>query len=227
MRTVCFSAGASFGAATVLAGLGAAALGMAPTRAHNLVAAIPLLFAAQQASEGAVWMVVRREPFGVTHSAVILPFLFFALFVWPSYLPVAFRAIEPERARRHALAALGVAGAALGAYLMFAAAFRPSGACIAFGNLYYGVHVDGPFKPESPYVYLALVVAPFAVSSARGTNALALATLASFLAAGALYRVGFSSVWCFFAAMLSGAVVLVVRGLRGARRAERSEVQGR
>ena len=112
------------------------------------------------------------------------------------------------------MAAIGVM---VGGYLMATVLFRPSGACLAFGNLYYGVSIDAAVKPVSPFVYAAVVLLPFAVSSMRGAKLLAIAVAVSFTVAGIFYRVGFASVWCFFAAALSGIVVLVVRRNRDRR----------
>jgi hypothetical protein len=223
---MCFSATASFTASAGLAGLGLWSFRLAPSRAHLAVSGIPLLFAAQQASEGLVWLSIARSPWGVTESPLASVFLFFALFVWPAYLPVAFRAIERDRKRKQALTVLAVAGAALGLYLMSTVVFRPSGACIAWGNLYYGVKVDAPVKPISPLVYLAVVIAPLAVSSIRGTSVLAAAAVASFAIAAALNRAGFASLWCFFAAVLSGVVVVIMHAARGALAVRGSERQG-
>jgi hypothetical protein len=219
---VCFSATASFSAAIALLGLGAWSIRVAAPRARPL-AAVPLLFSMQQASEGLVWLAVNRAPFGVTHAAIVEVFLFFAVFVWPAYLPVALRAAEPRADKRRILGGLAILGVGLGAYLMATVAFKPSGACFAFGNLYYGIGVDAPLKPISPFVYAAVVLIPFVVSSLRGTNALAVAVAVSFAVAGIFYRVGFASVWCFFAAGLSGIVAVVARANRSSsRRSERS-----
>ncbi len=52
---MCFSAAASFSAAAVCGGIGAAALRRAGKR-DLMLAAIPIIFAAHQALEGAVWL---------------------------------------------------------------------------------------------------------------------------------------------------------------------------
>src|SRR5690242_16873221 len=61
---VCFSAQASFVAAAVLTGIGAVSVRRAPTRRHVAFGAVPLIFAAQQAVEGALWLVLERSPYG-------------------------------------------------------------------------------------------------------------------------------------------------------------------
>lgn len=206
---MCFSAGASFGAATALAAIGGLSVRSASSRSHLPLAAIPLLFAAQQASEGALWLVLDHASFGKSDTWIVRVFLFFALFVWPAYVPAAFLAIERVRARRVALAMLAVGGTLLGIYLMGCASLRKSDACIAFDNLYYWVQIDAKLKYVAPYAYLCFIVGPLVVSSARGTWLLAAAVTASFATTAWLYRAGFVSVWCFFAAALSGMVAVI------------------
>lgn len=214
---MCFSAQASFGASAALAGIGVLSVRSAPSRAFVPLAAIPLVFAAQQASEGALWLALDRAPFGRSDTSIARVFLFFALFVWPAYLPFALLAIERVAARRRVLAAAAVVGGALGAYLMACATLRASDACIAFANLYYWVQIDAPLKHAAPFVYVACIVVPLVASSQRGTSLLALAALASFAIVGSLYRAGFVSVWCFAAAIMSGIVALIVRAARAPR----------
>jgi hypothetical protein len=208
---VCFSAGASFGAAVAIGAIGASSVRAAPSRRHLALASIPLLFAAQQVCEGALWLALDRAPYHVGGTSLARAFLFFALFVWPVWVPVSLHLVETSRPRRRALAALAVAGVALGTYLMGCATLRDANACVAFGNLYYWVQIETPIRHVVPFVYLGVVVAPFAISTLRGTGWLALAVATAFVATGLLYRAGFVSVWCFFAALLSGIVALVVR----------------
>ncbi|MBX3212428.1 MAG: hypothetical protein KF850_10380 [Labilithrix sp.] len=208
---MCFSAEASFGAAALLTTLGCVAIRESPSRRLLAVAGIPILFAAQQASEGVLWLILDDAPFGKSATVVGRVFLFFALLIWPSYVPLAFSLIEPNRTRMRLLKAAGVGGLLLGSYLFGCASLRASDACIAFGNIYYWVQIDVPLKPSLPYVYAAFVVVPLLLSSVRGTGRLGLLVLVSFAVVGRVYAAGFVSVWCFFCAVLSGGVVLVVR----------------
>ncbi|MBL8721975.1 MAG: hypothetical protein JNL79_38680 [Myxococcales bacterium] len=209
---MCFNAQASFGAAVALTAIGAVSLRRVTRRALLPFAAIPLLFAIQQVSEGMLWRVLVTAPWGRSADPIGRVFLFFALFVWPSYLPLSLWVAEEEPQRARWLGLLTGVGTVVGGYLMACAVLRPSYACIAFGNLYYGVDTDAVLRPLVPFVYVATILAPLLVSSLRGARAIALVALASFSIAGTLFRVGFASVWCFFAAVLSG-VVAIVAGL--------------
>jgi hypothetical protein len=55
---MCFSATASFGAAVVLGTIGIVAMSKAGTKPQRLLAAIPLIFAVQQVTEGLIWLSV-------------------------------------------------------------------------------------------------------------------------------------------------------------------------
>lgn len=57
---MCFSPQASFGAAAVLSVLGAVGLKKANGSRRSLIAAIPCIFAIQQALEGFVWLAIGR-----------------------------------------------------------------------------------------------------------------------------------------------------------------------
>lgn len=205
---MCFSAEASFTAAACLAGIGLVSVRRALPR-RRAFAAIPWIFAAQQAVEGLVWRTVAVAPWGRSDTALGRAFLFFALFVWPSYLPFSLALAETDPRRARGLWAAFAAGTAVGGYLFACATLRPSYVCIAFSNLYYGVQVDGAIKPVYPLVYLASVVAPLLLTSLRGGRALGALLVAAFSVAATLFRVGFASVWCFFAAVLSGVVAIV------------------
>lgn len=211
---MCFSATVSYGAAAGLAVVGALSIAAAGTRGGRMIAAIPLIFAAQQATEGLVWSELVTTDWGQSFTPLATVFLFFAVSVWPAYVPLAFRAAETDARRRRWMLSLCVAGALVGAYLLAVISFRPTGACIAGENLYYGIQVDAPLKPVAPLVYLAVVILPMASSTVPGARWMALATAASFAAAAAFFRVGFASVWCFFAAILSGFAAIVARAAR-------------
>ena len=213
---MCFSASASFVAAGALAIIGNATVRAAPSRRFVPFAAIPLLFAAQQACEGALWLTLERAPFHVGGTPLARAFLFFALFVWPAWVPLSLVLVEEVRVKKHVLTGLAAGGATLGLWLVGCATLRDANACVAFGNLYYWVQIDAPLKHVVPLAYLAFVAAPLALSSLRGSTLLAIATIASCALSAALSRAGFVSVWCFFAAALSGVVGVVIVRARSA-----------
>jgi hypothetical protein len=207
---VCFSAEVSFGAAVVLGAMGVRAITSCRQRRHLLLAAVPLLFAAQQAVEGLLWLLLADTPFGKTDHPLVRVFLAFSLFLWPAYIPIAFLAAEAERWRVAAQAVTAMAGLALGSYMMSIASLRAVDVCMTAENLYYWIQFDPDVKRVLPIAYGTTVTLPVLVSSINGAKLLAAATATSLVAAGMTSAAGFVSLWCFFAAVLSGVMCVVV-----------------
>jgi hypothetical protein len=209
---MCFSASGSFAATALLGVVGAVAVIRNQSARYRMFAAIPLLFAIQQAAEGVVWLTMGRpDEIGLQQRAVFL-FLAVALLVWPVWLPLSLVRIEPQPERRRALLGFCLAGAGVSAYTAILLLRWQPMAEIAGHSIRY-VYSTGP-DLWYPGVYLAgyalPTVVPFFVSSARMSRVLGIALVLSLAAAIVIERDALTSVWCFFAALLSGLVLMAV-----------------
>ena len=212
---MCFSATASFAAGTLLLGIGTLTLKSARRRRELPFAAIPLLFAVQQLSEGVVWLTFSHD---APRLNVVMTYLysFFSHVLWPAYLPVAVLLIEPVESpqrRRRMLFALVAAGLAVGAYLLYVlAAFpvvsRPTSQHIEYVSPHF-------FEAAVMTLYLLSTTASPMLSAHRAVQVFGVLALLSFAGVYFFYATWFISVWCFFAALLS-AVVYFHFVLRGA-----------
>ena len=208
---MCFSATASFSAGVVLAGLGTLTLKAAHHRRELPFAAIPLLFAIQQLSEGVVWMTFRYNA-PLLNALMTYVYSFFSHVLWPVYVPLAVLLIEPAGWRRRALLAFVAAGLAVGVYLLYVliaypVVSRPTGQHIEYASPHF-------FAAVAMTLYLlATAVSPM-VSTHRIVKVFGVLALMSFAAAYYFYARWFISVWCFFAALLS-AVIYFHFALRG------------
>src|SRR6185312_5966054 len=111
---MCFSAAASFTAAGLLAMTGIATLAQVRKRTELPLALTPLLFAAQQAVEGALWLTV---PAGRDHSLTLANiFAAIALVVWPVMIPLAMALVEREPLRRLVMLIMIPAGIGVAVY---------------------------------------------------------------------------------------------------------------
>ena len=54
-----------------------------------MFASIPLVFAAQQATEGVVWLTIDGSAHATVHRLAVFAFLGLALVVWPIWLPLS------------------------------------------------------------------------------------------------------------------------------------------
>jgi hypothetical protein len=209
---MCFSPTASFAMSGVLAGIGAASVGANASRSHRMLAAIPLLFAAQQAAEGAVWLTVGDAGWPTVQKLAVDAFLGFAVAVWPVWLPVSLARAERDERRRRILRGLSAVGAL---FAVCAAALlthwqpwaRVANHSIAY-EYEYGRNV--PVQIFCLCAYVVPAVVPFFVSTARLARVLGAALVGSMGVAFILQRVALPSVWCFMAAVLSALVFFAV-----------------
>ena len=216
---MCFSATASFSAGAVLLGLGALTLKSARRPRELLYAAIPLLFAIQQLSEGVIWLTFRYEApqFNTVMTHV---YSFFSHVLWPVYVPLAVLLIEAPGWRRQALLAFVATGIAVGAYLLytlvaFPVVSRPTGQHIEYVSPHF-------FAAVVMTLYLLSTTVSPILSTHRFVMIFGVLALLSFGAVYFFYAIWFISVWCFFAALLS-AVVYLHFVLRDAKRSRSTE----
>ena len=202
---MCFSAAASFSAGTILLGLGTLTLKSARRPRELPFAAIPLLFAIQQLSEGVIWLTFR---YGAPQLNAVMTYVysFFSHVLWPVYVPVAVLVMEPRGWRRRALLVFVAAGVAVAAYLLyFLVAFpivsRPFGQHIEYVSPHF-------FAVVAMTLYLMSTTFSPILSSHRMVKVFGVLALLSFAAAYFFYAIWFISVWCFFAALLSAVVCL-------------------
>ena len=200
---MCFSATASFTAGALLLGFGVVTLKSAKQPRERLFAAIPLMFAIQQLSEGVIWLTFSADA-PLLNTVMTHVYSFFSHVLWPIYLPVAVLMIEPPGGRRRALTALVVAGSAVGVYLLyilvaFPVVSRPTGQHVEYDSPHF-------FVAAVMMLYLVSTTVSPLLSTLRGVRVFGALALLSFGAAYYFYATWFISVWCFFAALLSAVI---------------------
>ena len=104
---MCFSASASLAVGGALLGVGLLSLKAAQGWRENMLAALPLLFALQQLSEGALWWTFGPEQTPISwRPGLTYLYSFFSHALWPVYIPLAAWAVEPGAGRRSVLLGL-------------------------------------------------------------------------------------------------------------------------
>jgi hypothetical protein len=211
---MCFSATASFTAAAVLGAVGAVTLGKAAAYGRALLplAAFPVLFAAQQAIEGFLWLELPRPEPGPLRPVLVHMFQAYAEVLWPVFAPLAALVNEPIRWRRWAIGLCLAVGAGLALFLLIKMIQYPYFAFIAGGHILYRNDYDYPTGIEAPYI--VATVAPLLLSSGKAVQLLGIVVLIAFAASFLLAREAYISVWCFFAAIASVMVYLHVNDVQ-------------
>ncbi len=191
---MCFSAPASFIASGGLAMLGGASL--LAKKENKILAAVPILFGVQQAIEGIQWLYLDK---GSSSLAAGYGFLFFAFIVWPIYVPTMVYILDKKN--RHILQwfiLLGIAAAIYSLIFLLTGplAIQELNACVSYS-------LSFPLKDMGAVVYFSVILGPLFFSSLKilkwfGVVIFILGAISWFFFTAAL-----TSVWCFFAAIVS------------------------
>jgi hypothetical protein len=91
---MCFSATASFSSSVVIGAMGIYSIKSVTHTHQKYLAAIPLLFAVQQFSEGFVWLTLNHELDLKYQDFFTQSFLSFAWIIWPILVPFALYKFE-------------------------------------------------------------------------------------------------------------------------------------
>lgn len=207
---MCVSSEVSFGLSGVLLFTGVYCVIKAHRCDRRLMAlaTIPLIFSVQQFCEGWVWIGVNRSDPELVKSAALL-FLFFALFLWPAWIPLGLLRIEKRASFRVFLVVVIVLGVTMGACLYLPILLHPD--WLRIEVVKHSIHYDIDASPvmrvfSNPLwqlVYVAVVAAPLFVSPLRRLFHFGVAIVLSAAVSHVFFRYASSSVWCFFAAALS------------------------
>jgi hypothetical protein len=198
---VCFSATASFTAGVLVGGLGAASLPLVDDRRQWLFAALPLGFGIHQILEGVIWQQVEHSGGTPLRSPAVVAWLVFAWFLLPVWMPLSVYLFEPEERRRRWMLALAGVGAVTGAYLFVASLSLSAAVVVDQHHIEYQLPLHPGWLLVGPYA--AATCLPLLLSSHRFVNRFGVAVTLSLGVAAVVAARQLSSVWCFFAAVLS------------------------
>jgi hypothetical protein len=202
------SAAGSFAMSLLLSAVGAASIARSPAR-RRMFAAIPFLFAVQQAAEGAVWLTMGDPRSAVLHAIAVNLFLGIGLVVWPTWLPLALSLIEQKPFRQWSLESLsrfGTVVSTCAAVLLLR--WRPGARIVAHGITYDSLPgQDLADQLICLSAYGVAVIVPLFVSTERSMRTMGLLLVAALVVAGAVPPSARTSVWGFFAAVSSCLVL--------------------
>ncbi len=167
-----------------------------------LFAMLPLLFALHQFTEGFVWLGVggHISKRGLELAAGI--FIYYAQGLLPFLVPLAVWLIEKVRWRRRLLGALTLLGLGLASYTMYGLSTTPSTVSVINDTLYYN-------NPSTANIYVALVYIVTTCGSLLLSSSISIQLygLLNLIGLTLIYLwrpYGFTSLWCLYAAAISG-----------------------
>ena len=176
---------------------------------YTLLAVVPLVLGAHLLIESLVWWQLRGDvPLEVGRAATWL-YLLVALVVVPVLVPVAVMMLEPTPRRRLAIAPFALLGAAVAVVLLVTMLHGSVSARLGSYHLAYsiGLH-DGVVVVG---LYVLATCGALLMSGYRDLVIFGLANLAVVIVLARLTADGFTSLWCFYAALACGAICLHMR----------------
>jgi len=205
---MCFSVTASFTAGAILSVVGVATIKKARKKSEIPLASIPLFFGVQQFIEGGVWLSFQYG-FSFLNQIATYAYLGFVYVLWPILVPFSVGLLETDPHRKNILYAFQVIGVAIGVYLLYFIINAPVVSQIVGKSIIYSMPSQYGVFLVGMYLLATCVSCLF--SSHRIINILGVLAVVSFVITYHFYTASYVSVWCFFAALLSGVIYFYFR----------------
>ena len=207
---MCFSASASFGAGALLTGIYVASKRKATSPSQTYFASIPLIFAAQQITEGFVWLSLTGNAHPTLQQVATYTFLIIAQVVWPIWVPYSILKLQPKEQRRRSEYILVAMGAIVSIYNSYCLMSFPVEAEIVEHHISYKQNHPTALPTLIGLLYIAATIFPPFLSRINGMWMLGTAVLISYLITTLFFAHSTVSVWCFFASIISTAVYAII-----------------
>jgi len=207
---MCFSAEASFAGGAIITTIGVLTVRKNTDPSRRLFAAIPLVFGVQQVSEGFVWVALQSGGPELMLTIATYVFLFAALFLWPSMIPLSVMLMEPSPRRRKVLIAFLVIGVATSLCYGSGLFFNQVSPEISSHHIKYTNDFPRLLANIAFGAYLIATLVPLFISGVKRMWMFGTLMAVSCLITGFFYREFLTSVWCFFAALISIVIYCII-----------------
>jgi hypothetical protein len=207
---MCFSAEASFAGGVIISAIGVAVVTKVHKPSQILFASIPLFFGLQQFTEGVLWLTIPNPEYAVIQNIATHIFLVMADVLWPALIPLAILMMEVNPGKRKIIRILLLTGVSVSIYYA---------CCLMFLNVtpqIMGYHIL--YNSEFPeliaipvfILYLVATLTPLFISSIERTHMMGILMFFSCLVTAIFFTQYLTSVWCFFAALISGVIYWIL-----------------
>lgn len=208
---MCFSVEADLTVGVVLLPVAVACLREVRCRRELPFAMLPAAFSLHQFVEAFVWLGVDGRVSAHVQAFAATAYLVFALPVLPVLLPLAVLLLEPRGARLRVAPFLAL-GAVVGGYLAYALLTTPVAVVEHEHALGYTTGVR--HGDLWAVLYVVAVVGPALLSGYPSIVLFGALNLVGLVVVAVLLVQAFDSVWCIYAALLSGLVLVHLRRRR-------------
>jgi hypothetical protein len=208
---MCFSPEASFAGGIIISSIGVATITKVHKSSQLLFASIPLFFGIQQIVEGTLWLTIPNPEYISLKNTASYIFLIMADFLWPMMIPLSVWFMEEKKKRKMILLMLLILGSLLSLYYAYCLVFYHVNPEISGYHIFYKTDFPRSLSMPAFIVYLIVTITPLFVSSIKRTHLMGVLMFLSCLVTAIFFTQYLTSVWCFFAALISGVVFWILR----------------
>jgi hypothetical protein len=209
---MCFSAGASFAGGAVISAVGIVTQRKVSKPSQRLFAVIPLLFGFQQFAEGMLWITLRSGEHDWLQNAATYIFLITALVIWPVMVPLSMWFMEEGKKRKNILSGLIAIGGMVSLFYAFCLIFYNVSPQINNFHMQYVDNFPRILVDIAFILYPVSTIAPLFVSSVKRIWLFGILITISYIVTGIFFAQYLTSVWCFFAALISVMIYWILSG---------------
>ena len=207
---MCFSAEASFVGGVIISAIGVATITKVHKSSQLVFATIPLFFGIQQFTEGVLWLTIPNVDYVNFQKISTYLFLIMAEVIWPIMIPLSVLFMEKNGKKKRILRLLLIVGVCLSMYYAI---------CLMLFNVrpeIIGYHIQ--YHTDFPksltmltfLIYMVVTITPLFISSVKKTHLLGVLMFFSCAVTVLFFTQFLTSVWCFFAALISGVIFWIL-----------------
>lgn len=220
---MCFSATASFSASALIGFIGVKTIGSCKNANERYFGSIPILFAIQQFSEGLVWLSLSDSRFLSFQEVSTNTYLLFAWVVWPLLIPLSIYYLDTSETVKKVCKGLFILALASSLFSLYQIAIGLPVASINSFHIDYtlmATHRNWVVDLSQKIVYVVTTLMPLFLSNRKGMKVFAVANLLSLFIAFYFFNNALASIWCFFAALLSGLIYWILKVVPAAQKSK-------
>ncbi len=208
---MCFSAEASFAGGVIISAVGIATVLKVHKPSQLVFASVPLFFGVQQIVEGTLWLTLPDPDQVVIQKISTYWFLIMADVLWPAMIPISVLLMEKNPGKRRILKVLMLAGVSLSVYYAYCLLSFHVNPQIMGYHIKYNTDFPESLAMVAFIIYLIVTITPLFISGIKRTHLLGILMFLSCVVTAIFFTQFLTSVWCFFAALISGVIFWILR----------------
>ena len=208
---MCFSAGASFAGSVVISTIGIATIIKVHKPSQIVFACIPLFFGFQQFVEGCLWFIMQHPEYAQYEKLFTIIFLIMAQVFWPMMIPMAVLHMEKNKKKKGVLWILLCSGISISIFYIYCLLTYNVTPQISGYHIHYIENSPKTLTFIAFILYLITSITPLFISSIKKTHLLGILMSVSCLITIIFFTQYLTSVWCFFAALISIVIFWILR----------------